>query len=681
MKLIDTIKILALSAAVVTACQKQGMEDNSSVNSDVAPEAQFGTVAFSAQALETKVSVGDKVDGKYPGLWEENDAVKVVYADGTEAGTVAVDAESAGNNIWGFTLENVQVGAKARVVYPATAGFGATVTLPSAQTQSAGSSSIGKYSYALSEEITTTADEPVKFTLNYFNAIIKINLKSTQYAAYDLKSVGFFSKGTALAGEFTVSDGVFVPGETTQDKVIVTLSEPASLENEQTVWMTAFPTDLTDKEVYVVATLVKDGKELVVPVEFAGAPLMAGKVNVLNVELSAEKAVQWYVGDDPRNMLGYYAYGEANTVTVSKTLGAAEYNTTFEVKARGDFYQVSEPVKWDILTKSERNSGLVKCGSSAVYSATPRGTVSATYTINPRIVSGDYYDSTGNWGVVAIYDRDNNLIWSFMIFSYYSDDPIQDVDCGTYGKFMDRALGQKLSAAALAKTDVNYSMSYSTGEIKPHFTQMAYFQWGRKDPFMMDGKAVKEAGFPYEPITSKMSVKESIAAPYKIVTVNDSDWCSVSNDDFWGGKSNTKTAFDPCPAGYKVPKTDLLRQIDNYDGTPNPRTLDMTHKVIPLNYVNNPKASADKWLYTGMLYCQSVNNTWVNISSKGTSSISVNEVVQNGQQPGYLYWANTQSNDTKGNGLYWIYNSKWASMFGGKNVFKTRGGAVRCVKE
>ena len=82
-----------------------------------------------------------------------------------------------------------------------------------------------------------------------------------------------------------------------------------------------------------------------------------------------------------------------------------------------------------------------------------------------------------------------------------------------------------------------------------------------------------------------------------------------------------------------------------------------------------------------MLYCQSVNNTWVNISSKGTSSISVNEVVQNGQQPGYLYWANTQSNDTKGNGLYWIYNSKWASMFGGKNVFKTRGGAVRCVKE
>ncbi|MBE6250632.1 MAG: hypothetical protein E7111_03155 [Bacteroidales bacterium] len=681
MKLIETMKILALSAAVVAACQKPEMEDKSSLNSNTDPEAQYATVTFAATAPGTKVSIGDKENGKYPGLWEAGDAVKVVYSDGSEAGSATVEAGEAGNNIWGFTLENVQVGVQARVVYPATAGFGTAVTLPSAQTQTAGGSSIGKYSYALSEEITTTADEPVKFTLNYFNSIIKINLKSTQYAAYDLKSVGFFSRGAALAGEFTVADGALVAGETTQDRVIVTLSEPASLESEQTVWMTAFPADLTDKEVYVVATLEKDDKELVVPVEFAGAPLLANKVNSLDVELSSEKAVQWYVGDDPRNMLGYYAYGAANTVTVSKTLGAEDYTTTFEVKARGDFYQVSEPVKWDILTKSERNSGLIKCGSSAVYSETPRGTVSETYTVNPKIVSGNYYDSTGNWGVVAIYDKDNNLIWSFMIFSYYNDDPIEDVDCGTYGKFMDRALGQKLSASALAKTDVNYSMSYNSGEIKPHFTQVAYFQWGRKDPFMMDGKSVRDAGFPYQPVTSRMSVEESVAAPYKIVTVSDNDWCTVSNEDFWGGVSNTKTAFDPCPAGYRVPKPDLLRQIDNYNGNPNPRTLDLSHDVIPLNYVNNPKASGDKWIFTGFLYCQNENNTWVNITSKGTSSITVDNVVQNGQQPGYLYWANTQSNATKGNGLYYTYNSGWTSLFGGKNVFKTRGAAVRCVKE
>ena len=669
MKLIDTIKILALSAAVVTACQKPGMEENSSVNSDVAPEAQFGTVAFSAHALETKVSVGDKVDGKYPGLWEENDAVKVVYADGAEAGTAAVDAESAGNNIWGFTLENVQVGAKARVVYPATAGFGATVTLPSAQTQSAGSSSIGKYSYALSEEITTSTDEPVKFTLNYFNAIIKINLKSTEYAAYDLKSVGFFSRGAALAGEFTVAADALVAGETTQDRVIVTLSEPASLESEQTVWMTAFPTNLTDKEVYVVATLVKDGKELVVPVEFAGAPLLAGQVNVLNVELSAEKAVQWYVGDDPRNMLGYYAYGAANTVMVARKPGTGSSTFEIDVKARGDFYQVRKPFKWDLLTKSDVNQQLIRQGGSSVYTYPPREEVnSSTWKIYPNVLdySSPSGDNKGSWGAVAIYDSDNNLLWSFMVHTYLDVDPVTDVDCGTYGFFMDRALGQKFSARYM---ELNKEVDYKS------FTSAAYFQWGRKDPLMYSRYAL-----PYTATTTPLSVKQSIISPYTLVIIKDKNWSSEAEADLWGGVTGKKTAFDPCPQGYKVPDVSLFRKIDDSDK--DIRAVDLTHTVIPVNFVSNPQSVGDKWIYTGFIYCQSLNtNEWSGTSSKGTDSIKINEINQSGQHPGYLYWANAQDTETNAKALYYSYNSKWTGTFDGKNAPKTRGGAVRCVRE
>ena len=650
MKLIDTIKILALSAAVVTACQKQGMEDNSSVNSDVAPEAQFGTVAFSAQALETKVSVGDKVDGKYPGLWEENDAVKVVYADGTEAGTAIVDAETAGNNIWDFTLENVQVGAKARVVYPATAGFGATVTLPSAQTQSASSSSIGKYSYALSEEITTTADEPVKFTLNYFNAIIKINLKSTQYAAYDLKSVGFFSKGTALAGEFTVSDGVFVPGETTQDKVIVTLSEPASLENEQTVWMTAFPTDLTDKEVYVVATLVKDGKELVVPVEFAGAPLLAGKVNVLNVELSAEKAVQWYVGDDPRNMLGYYAYGAANTVMWEKIKGNTSKIVNYiDVRARGDFYQVTKPVYYGLLTRAEMGRELLMINDSNESVLTPNTKVSDDYTIAVQVYNGNNYNSRGSWGTVAIYDESHNLLWSFMVCTYFRGDEIKDIDWGSYGKFMDRALGQSFSADFMEANKEVLGTSL--------YTSAAYFQWGRKDPFMVTNQNL------YTSTTNQMSIAESISRPYVLVLKKDSDWCITSNNDFWGFVSAKKTVFDPCPAGYKVPKTDMLRKIDSNDGK---RQVDETKDKINYNFVINPQATEDKWLYTGMM--------WNDGASWSGPKLD------NNIHTGYAYWANSESADAKGNMIKYVKLSSGA-MSTAKNDYKVRGAAVRCVKE
>lgn len=676
--------LLSLCMLLAWACQNPDMDSTGDGNDpSVAPETGTGTVTFTASSFDTKVSVGEKNDQNiYPGLWEAGDAVKVVYiSDASEAGTATVSDEDAGRSAWSFALNGVDLGVNVRAVYPASAGYGATVELPAEQVQTAGSSSIGKYSYALSEVVQTSATAPVTFSLNYVNALLKINLKTTEYAEYSLKSVGFFSKGSVLAGQFTVSDaGEVTPGENTSDKVVVTLAEPALLDETKTVWMTALPADLTDKAAYVVATIEKDGEELVVPVEFAGKPVQAGKVNVIDVELSAAKTVQWYVGSDPREMLGYYAYGPANTVMVEKSYvgssGTNTYDRSFniEVKARGDFYQVSEPKYYGLLTKSENGNRLLAIGSSNTntYSVQPITAVSDDYTVGLNMSSGKYYSSTGSWGTVAIYDEAYNLLWSFMVCSYFDNDPLKDIDCGTYGKVMDRALGQAFSGS--------YMDSHIADLTNSNFAAAAYFQWGRKDPFMF--APISNYTNPYVVCTEKLSIAESISKPYAIVVQDgDVNWCTTDEADLWGNVSQKKTAFDPCPQGYKVPGPALLRQIDSEASSTAETGRNIDESGDYYYSVSNPVASeSDKWIYSGLLWAKSVSSSnWANSATrKEMTSESGTKLTQH---PCYAYWANSQASDAKGNWISFGWNGKWTSRLASKNSGKGRGAAVRCMKE
>lgn len=678
------VSVLSLSILLMASCSK--MENESSdANQNISSETGVGAVTFEAAMPSTKISLGEKdANGIYKGIWETGDAVKVVYiADNSEAGTATVSAEDAGKHIWSFTIDGVNLGAKARVVYPASAGYGATLQLSSEQLQqSAGVSSIGQYSYAVSDVITTSAINSVAFTLKYINAVLKINVSSTEYADYSLKSLGFFSKGSALAGSFTVSDeGVVSAAEAASDKVVVTLSKPSALKNEQTVWMTALPADLTGKKAYVVATLEKDGKELVVPVEFTGKPLEAGKVNVINVELSSAKAVKWYVGDDSREMLGYYAYGPANTVMVEKdyvgSAGSNTYNRSFtiNVKARGDFYSVSEPKYYGLLTKSENGNRLLAIKGSDKYSAQPANSVSEDYTIDLQISSGKFYSSTGSWGTVAVYDADYNLLWSFMVCSYNNTDPINDIDCGSYGKVMDRALGQAFSSS-LMETEI-------ASLTNKNIATAAYFQWGRKDPFPYAALPASYTN-PYVTTGEKLSISESISTPYAVV-IQDADkvnWCLTDEADLWGGVSGKKTAFDPCPEGYKVPTTGLMRKIDSNAST-DPATGRTIDEGGDLYYsVKNPTATStttDRWLYTGLLWCKTESSGWANAATR--KEMTGGSGTKLTQYPAYAYWINTASSETNANWISFGWNGKWTSRLASKNTGKARAAAVRCIKE
>ena len=59
---------------------------------------------------------------------------------------------------------------------------------------------------------------------------------------------------------------------------------------------------------------------------------------------------------------------------------------------------------------------------------------------------------------------------------------------------------------------------------------------------------------------AQISIATSIANPTRFGRYN-GDWNSTSDADLWGDVSNTKTIYDPCPTGYKVPKRDVTGNI------------------------------------------------------------------------------------------------------------------------
>ncbi|MEZ3443358.1 MAG: BACON domain-containing protein [Alistipes sp.] len=95
------------------------------------------------------------------------------------------------------------------------------------------------------------------------------------------------------------------------------------------------------------------------------------------------------------------------------------------------------------------------------------------------------------------------------------------------------------------------------------------YQWGRKDPFPGIGSAdgaeparYDGAGEPLPTVPEQAAqfgtLELAAANPhlfYKI-SYKTNDWTSPSDDDLWGGVSRTKTKWDPCPAGWRVPLAD-----------------------------------------------------------------------------------------------------------------------------
>jgi uncharacterized protein (TIGR02145 family) len=157
----------------------------------------------------------------------------------------------------------------------------------------------------------------------------------------------------------------------------------------------------------------------------------------------------------------------------------------------------------------------------------------------------------GNAGIAA-KDADGNILWSWHI--WLTDQPAEQVYYNNAGTFLDRNLG---------------ALSATPGDVEAlGFT----YQWGRKDPFLSTADvgnrvqvgstltAVHDyAEYSDWPIVNadeeKGTVEYAIAHPttYIACALEEPtyDWLISANDDLWDPQ--TKTIYDPCPAGWRVP--------------------------------------------------------------------------------------------------------------------------------
>jgi len=147
--------------------------------------------------------------------------------------------------------------------------------------------------------------------------------------------------------------------------------------------------------------------------------------------------------------------------------------------------------------------------------------------------------------VIAAKDADGNILWSWHI--WLTDQPQGQVYYNNAGTMMDRNLG----ATSATPGDVG-----ALGLL---------YQWGRKDPFL-GSSSISSSTLAKSTITWPSAVASSSATgtvdyailnPTTFVTASSSseyDWHYASRDNtLWTTSDKTKSIYDPCPAGWRVP--------------------------------------------------------------------------------------------------------------------------------
>ena len=189
------------------------------------------------------------------------------------------------------------------------------------------------------------------------------------------------------------------------------------------------------------------------------------------------------------------------------------------------------------------------CSSESVGAASSASVVWKSFGTDKTPADGDlvynvqlkdnliYFNATDQKGnaVVAVKDENGNILWSWHI--WLADAPADQVYANNAGTMMDRNLGATSTSGAGALG--------------------LLYQWGRKDPFPSSSSVSTSTQaastiFSWSYKNAPQTPEWSVSNPdtfIKGTSVSNSDW-TTQNDNLW---ASSKTKYDPCPAGYRVP--------------------------------------------------------------------------------------------------------------------------------
>ena len=243
--------------------------------------------------------------------------------------------------------------------------------------------------------------------------------------------------------------------------------------------------------------------------------------------------------------------------------------------------------------------------------------------------------------VIAAKNSSGDILWSWHI--WLTDKPKGEAYYNNTGTMMDRNLGATTAGTGVGALGLLY-------------------QWGRKDPFLgassinRDTEA-KSTGYwstAVESSASKGTVKYATENPMTFITGSSSseyDWHFASRDN--GLWSSSKTIYDPCPVGWKVP-----------DGG----EFGVWYRA---GFDDRGYDDIDKGMSFGAPCCTQV--AWYPASgSRGSSSGSLSSVGYGGS-----YWSVTPSS----NSAYGLLINFLGYVTPSADNYRAGGLSVRCLQE
>lgn len=132
--------------------------------------------------------------------------------------------------------------------------------------------------------------------------------------------------------------------------------------------------------------------------------------------------------------------------------------------------------------------------------------------------------------LVAVKDEIGTILWSWHIWVVDYDPSVQYQRYYSGAVMMDRNLGATVSMPDL--DDYANTFMSAAGTI---------YQWGRKDPLMYETQTTQRSWFG--------SAQESVQNPAVLAAGGDY-WLSPMDEYLW--RPDSKTMYDPCPAGWRV---------------------------------------------------------------------------------------------------------------------------------
>lgn len=262
------------------------------------------------------------------------------------------------------------------------------------------------------------------------------------------------------------------------------------------------------------------------------------------------------------------------------------------------------------------------------------GSVPSAVIKSVELINGKVYFTTGSAhgnAVIGVFDANEKCIWSWHIWA--ADYTPTGYTADNSMVFMDRNIG-----------------ALSTNEEDPS-SKGLFYQWGRKDPFVYpeidEARSVSVSFLDGYKWTYLQNNTEGITAQWTIehpTTVYSWQNNTYSADDtLWGNNtdgtaislSNTKTDYDPCPYGWRVPEQTAWTTIagfkvarfvadrgaymyENADTENSTPYYPATGSIVAI-------ASDGRFMYTNTGTVQYWTNTpyFLNINSNGSISYSL----------------------------------------------------------